>query len=92
MLYEVITHQREMTTAISALRANVRKALAVQSGSGRQLANLDATFEKALATREYTLLANIPILLAQTFEQRFAEYRTSANDNHDPALWTQPVA
>jgi hypothetical protein len=85
-----LAHQREMNTAITALRADARKALAAQSGAGRQLANLDAAFEKALAAREYNLLANVPILLARSFEQRYAEHRAKADDGDDPALWTQP--
>lgn len=76
-----------MTTAIAPLRANVRKALAAQSGAGRQLANIDAVFEKALAAREQNLLANVPILLTKSFQQRHAERRT---DDDDPTTWTQP--
>jgi len=85
-----LAHQREMNTAITALRANARKALAVQPGAGLQLAHLDATFEKALATREYTLLANIPILLARSFEQHYAEHRAAVADEDDSATWPQP--
>mgnify|MGYP001221641185 FL=1 len=82
-----LAHQREMTAAIAPLRANVRKALAAQSGAGRQLANIDAVFEKALAAREQNLLANVPILLTKSFQQRHAERRT---DDDDPTTWTQP--
>ncbi len=85
-----LSHQREMHLAITALRANVRKALAAQSSAGRQLANLDAVFEKALATREYNVLANIPLLLARTFAQRYTEHRTATSEGDDPARWTQP--
>ena len=90
-----LAHQREMTAAITKLRANVRRALAATSGAGRQLAGLDTTFEKSLSAREHTLLANIPILLARSFEQRYAEHRTALPDDmtenaNDPATWTQP--
>jgi hypothetical protein len=87
-----LAHQRDMSAAITALRANARKALASQSAAGRQLAELDAAFEKFLAVRERNLLANIPILLARRFNLHYAEYRTSlvGDCTNDPATWTQP--
>ncbi len=90
-----LAHQREMKTAIGNLRANARRALAATSGAGRQLAGLDATFEKSLSAREHTLLANIPILLASSFEKRYAEHRAAMADDatesgDDPATWPQP--
>lgn len=85
-----LAHQREMTNAITALRTQARKALAAQSPAGRQLAGLDAVFEKALAARESTLLANVPILLGKCFEQRYTEHRTALADEDDPVTWAQP--
>jgi hypothetical protein len=90
-----LAHQREMKTAIANLRGNARRVLAATSGTGRKLAGLDATFEKSLAAREQTVLANIPILLASSFEQRYAEHLTAlgndaAETGGDPATWTQP--
>jgi len=86
-----LAHQRDMNGAITALRANARKALAAQSVAGRKLADLDATFEKILAVRERNLLSNIPILLGKRFDQRYAEHRTALADGQtdDPAEWTQ---
>ena len=78
-----------MSAAITPLRASARKALATRSAAGRQLAGLDAAFEKSLSAREQSLLANVPILLARSFEQRFAERHTMTG-NDDPASWTEP--
>lgn len=91
-----LAHQRDMNTAITDLRANARKALAGQSAAGRQLADLDAAFERFLTARERNLLTNIPILLGKRFDQRYAEHRTAIADNSadntvdDHATWTQP--
>ncbi|MFZ2366130.1 MAG: DUF3348 domain-containing protein [Azonexus sp.] len=87
-----LAHQRDMNATITALRANARKALAGQSAAGRQLAELDATFEKFLSARERNLLANIPIMLSKHFNRRYAEHRAALADlsADDPATWTQP--
>lgn len=85
-----LAHQREMTTAITALRTQARQALAALSPAGRQLAGLDAAFEKALAARESTLLANVPILFSKCFEQRYAEHRAALVGENDPATWALP--
>ena len=95
-----LAHQRDMSAAITALRVEARKALAGQSAAGRQLAELDAAFERFLTARERNLLANIPILLSKHFDERYAEHRAAiANDiagkdadnsADDPATWTQP--
>jgi hypothetical protein len=87
-----LAHQRDMNSAITALRTNARKALAGQSAEGKQLADLDAAFEKFLFTRERNLLSNIPIMLGKRFDQRYAEHRAALADNttDDPTTWTQP--
>ena len=85
-----LAHQREMTNAITALRTQARKALAALSPAGRQLAGLDATFEKSLAARESSLLANVPILFSKCLEQRYAEHVAALVDADDPAAWAQP--
>ncbi len=85
-----LAHQREMTNAVTALRAQARKALAALSPAGRQLAGLDATFEKSLAARETNLLANVPILFGKCFEQRYAEHLATIDGADDPATWAQP--
>jgi len=86
-----LAHQRDMNAALTALRANARKALAGQSAAGRQLAELDAAFEKFLSVRERNLLANIPIMLSKQFSRRYAEHCAALADAaDDPATWTQP--
>ena len=84
-----LAHQREMTSAIAALRTHTRKTLAAQSPAGRQLAGLDAVFEKSLGARESNLLATVPMLLSKCFEQRYIEYRAALAGEDDPATWTQ---
>ena len=86
-----LAHQRDMSSAIAALRNNARKALLQGDPARRQLAEIDASFEKALATRERNLLANIPILLARRFEQRYQTHRAAlpAGSSDDPTQWTQ---
>jgi len=87
-----LAHQRDMNTAITALRANARQALAARSAAGRQLAELDATFDQSLASRERTLFGNIPILLSKRFQQRYADHRAMLGEGgvDDPASWTAP--
>ncbi len=87
-----LAHQRDMNAAITPLRTKARQALAGQSAAGRQLADLDAAFEKSLAARERTLLGSIPILLSKRFHQRYADHRATLAEGSadDPAAWTQP--
>ena len=86
-----LAHQRDMSSAIAALRSNARQALAAQSPAGRQLAELDAAFEKSLAVRERNLLATIPMHLAKRFAQRYDDHRTGLGEaTDDPATWVTP--
>lgn len=87
-----LAHQRDMASAIAALRGNARKALAARSPAHRQLAELDANFDNILIARERNLLGNIPILLARRFAQRHQEYQAALppDANDDPAHWTAP--
>ncbi len=87
-----LAHQRDMSATIAALRTNARKALADDSPTHRQLAELDVTFEKALLGRERNLLATVPILLARRFAQRYQDYRDTLADaaGDDPATWAKP--
>ncbi|MDE2442512.1 MAG: DUF3348 domain-containing protein [Betaproteobacteria bacterium] len=86
-----LAHQRDMSTAIGALRTSARKALADSAPPFHQLAEVDACFEKILAARERNLLATIPVLLARRFAQRYQNHRDSLTDaaGDDPAHWTQ---
>lgn len=87
-----LAHQREMNSAIGPLRVNARAALAGLSPSCQRLAALDAAMEEALAPRERTLLATIPLLLAKRFEQLYGAHRQSlaAGVEDDPAGWLEP--
>ncbi len=87
-----LAHQRDMSAAIAALRANARKALAARSPAHRQLAEVDAAFEKALITRERNLLATIPMLLAKRFAQRYDDHRAglAEGSTDNPATWATP--
>ena len=77
-----LAQQREMETRIGALRAAVRDVLAAHVPACRQLAALDAVFDKALGQRERSLLAKVPALL----EKRFAQLREvhPASGGHEP--------
>ncbi|OYU97923.1 MAG: hypothetical protein CFE45_18480, partial [Burkholderiales bacterium PBB5] len=61
--------QRKMEARISALRMEVRAALAARSAALAQLAALDAVMEQALATRAQQLLSTLPALLEQQFNR-----------------------
>lgn len=87
-----LAHQRDLGTAIGALRVNVRRALGQVSPALGQLVELDAIFEKALAQRERNLLASIPALLAKRFTQRYQEHLASLPDAviDSPDNWVTP--
>lgn len=63
-----LVHQRSMQSAVSTLRAQLRAALAERSASGRRLVALDGALEQALAVRERSLLAILPLLLGKRFD------------------------
>jgi hypothetical protein len=62
-------HQQGMQVRITALRAQVRQALAGQSAALGKLAALDGVLDQALAVRERSLLATVPSLLQARFAQ-----------------------
>lgn len=62
-----VSLQQNMESAIAALRARLRAALASASPGGARLAVLDAVMEQALNTREYELLSAVPALLERRF-------------------------
>ena len=70
-----LAHQRAMAAAVSPLRASARAALAGRSAALRQLAALDAVFDQALAAREASLLATVPVLLGKRFAHLYAAHR-----------------
>lgn len=70
-----LAHQRAMAAAVSPLRASARAALAGRSAALRQLAALDAVLDQALAAREASLLATVPVLLGKRFAQLYAAHR-----------------
>ena len=77
--------QRHMDLLVPPLRVRVREAVAAVSPALRQLAALDAVWEQLLAAREQKLLATIPALLKNRFEQ----LRTAHPQQDAPALWRQ---
>lgn len=70
-----LAHQRAMAAAVSPLRASARAVLSGQSAALRQLAALDAVIDQALAAREASLLATVPVLLGKRFVQLFAAHQ-----------------
>ena len=80
-----LAHQRDMAANIASLRASARAALARQSPELKQLAALDAVLDKAWLTRETSLLAKVPAMLAERFEQH-----RNAHQTDDPARGQPP--
>ena len=70
-----LAHQRAMAAAVSPLRASARAVLAGRSAALRQLAALDAVLDQALAAREASLLATVPVLLSKRFAHLYAAHR-----------------
>jgi hypothetical protein len=87
-----LAHQRAMAAAVGPLRAGARAALARQSAALKQLAALDAVFDQALAAREASLLATVPVLLDKRFAQLFEAHQRGfeAAQADEPARWMQP--
>ncbi|WP_025596772.1 DUF3348 domain-containing protein [Burkholderia sp. WSM2230] len=61
--------QQSMETGVGNLRGRLRALLAATTPAMGRLAVLDAVMERALAERERSLLANLPMLLAGHFER-----------------------
>lgn len=88
-----LAHQRDMQAQIVTLRCELRTTLARQSPGHKRLAELDALFEKALATRERNLLARVPEWLGTRFASHYRRHREDFAANgeaDDPAGWMQP--
>jgi hypothetical protein len=76
--------QQAMGTAVDPLRDKLRAAVAQLSPPTARLAALDAVMAQALAPREQTLLAQLPVLL----EKHFMRLRQAESD----AALTAPTA
>lgn len=85
-----LARQQAMETAIAPLRSRLRAALAACSPAMARLAMVDAVMEQALAPRERSLLASVPVLLGQHFErerQTAAAQADAPRDDVDPEAW-----
>jgi hypothetical protein len=80
-----LDQQRKMELMIGPLRAHVQQALSVASPELRQLAELDAMWEQMLEVREQKLLAGVPAMLKQRFEQ----LRKTHQDDAAPNQWLE---
>ena len=91
-----LAHQRAMAAAVGPLRASARAVLSGQSAALRQLAALDAVLDQALAAREASLLATVPVLLGKRFVQLFEahqrEREAAASDTAGQAVTAGPAA
>lgn len=88
-----LARQRAMASSIGPLRAKARAALSLCAPEFRQLAELDAVMEQALADRESDLLVIVPRFLEQRFEklrQSHLQARAEALQTDDPDTWLQP--
>ena len=86
--------QRQMDNRIAPLRARVRQAASRASPALRQLAALDAVLEPTLAAREQRLLAAVPQLLEQRFNQlrdaHLARLAAAGLPPDEAAAWRRP--
>ena len=72
--------QRSMQAATGNLRGRLRDMLAQRTVDMARLAAVDAVMERALGSREHTLLAHVPVLLGDHFERlRQAEQKMLAD-------------
>ncbi|MFZ4288134.1 DUF3348 family protein [Variovorax sp. HJSM1_2] len=80
-----LDQQRKMELMIGPLRAHAQQTLSAASSALRQLAALDAMWQQMLEVREQKLLANLPAMLKQRFEQ----LRKTNADAASPASWVE---
>jgi hypothetical protein len=88
-----LARQRTMASSIGQLRARARAALATCTPELKQLAELDAVMDQALAGRESDLLMTVPGFLEQRFEalrQAHLQALAEAQRADDPDSWLQP--
>ena len=88
-----LAHQRTMDASVGPLRARVREVLARTSPALKTLAAMDAVFDGILCDRENKLLAKLPSLLAQRFEQLLKAHQQAHIETQqadDAADWMKP--
>ena len=88
-----LAHQRHMDSSVGPLRARVREVLAKASPTLKTLAALDAVFDGVLGEREAKLLAKLPSLLEQRFQQLLKKHQQvlfETQQADDPAGWMKP--
>jgi hypothetical protein len=75
-----LSMQQAMETAIGNLRGRLRGKLAARTPAMTRLAEVDAVMERALGSRERSLLATVPALLGAHFDRlRKAEQKALAD-------------
>jgi hypothetical protein len=70
--------QRSLEAGVSALRAQLRAALAARGGDWARLAAVDRALAEALGRRERVLLASVPSLMAARLQRRLHAATTDA--------------
>lgn len=88
-----LAQQRHMAAGIGPLRLKAREALAGSSAALWQLAELDATLDQALGSREGDLLATVPALLERHFGKLRQAHQAALAESgtaDDPAQWLLP--
>lgn len=83
-----LTLQRSMQAATGRLRGQLRDRLACKSPELARLAELDAVMEQLLSPREQTLMARVPVLLGERFEnlRRAAAAARAGTDAAEAAM------
>ena len=88
-----LAHQRDMNARIGHLRASVRAVLSGHTADLKRLAALDAVLDRALAARERSVLATVPVLLGRRFAHLFGAHQTARSDAptaDDAQQWMLP--
>lgn len=88
-------HQRAMEAEATRLRTALRIALLNARPELHALAKLDAALADALAERERSLLASLPLLLEKRFDALRAAHRQALDEQpdaapDDPGRWMEP--
>ena len=87
-----LAHQRDMELNVRPLRLKMREVLAKASPTLKQLADLDAAFDRILSERESKVLSALPSLLEMRFRQLLKVHQTTRIDHQDadsPDSWTK---
>lgn len=83
-----VSLQQTMESDIGELRSRLRASVAARAGGMTRLAVVDAVMEQTFATRERTLLAQVPVILGRHFERlKRGQAQAEADAGAAPGAW-----